>query len=68
MADGGARDRRPGADVRRGWGLPLLLRLRDWAAWAVIIVEARLLKAPLLRRRLRAIARLPILRRWIGVD
>jgi hypothetical protein len=54
--------------VRRSWGLPLFLRLRDWGAWAVIIVEARLLRTPLLRRRLRAIARLPILRRWIGVD
>jgi hypothetical protein len=48
--------------------LRLFLRLRDWGAWAVIIVEARLLRVPLLRRRLGAIARLPILRRWIGVD
>ncbi len=54
--------------MRRGWGLALFLRLRDWGAWAVIIVESRLLKAPVLRRRLRAIARLPLLRRWIGVD
>ncbi|MBO9557909.1 MAG: hypothetical protein J7515_04905 [Caulobacter sp.] len=53
--------------MRRG-GLALFLRLRDWGAWAVIIVESRLLKAPLLRRRLGAIARLPILRRWIGTD
>jgi hypothetical protein len=52
--------------VRRG--LPLFLRLRDCAAWAVIIVESRLLQAPVLRRRLGAIARLPFLRRWIGVD
>jgi len=52
--------------VRRG--LPLFLRLRDWAAWAVIIAESRLLKAPGLRRRLGVVARLPILRRWIGVD
>jgi hypothetical protein len=50
------------------WGLALFLGLRDWAAWAVIIVESRLLKAPGLRRLLRAVARLPILRRWIGVD
>ncbi|WP_165183846.1 hypothetical protein [Caulobacter soli] len=49
-------------------GLRLFLRLRDWSAWAAVIVESRLLKAPLLRRRLRDIARLPILRRWIGVD
>lgn len=49
-------------------GLALFLRLRDWGAWAVIIVESRLLKAPMLRRRLGAVARLPILRRWIGVD
>jgi hypothetical protein len=48
--------------------LPLFLRLRDWSAWAVIIVESRLLKAPMMRRRLGAIARLPLLRRWIGVD
>jgi hypothetical protein len=52
--------------VRRG--LALFLRLRDWGAWAVIIVESRLLKAPALRRRLGAVARLPILRRWFGVD
>jgi hypothetical protein len=50
------------------WALPLFLRLRDGGAWAVIFIEARLLRTPLLRRRLRAIARLPILRRWIGVD
>lgn len=50
------------------WGLALFLRLRDCGAWAVVVVEARLLQTPLLRRRLRAIARLPILRRWIGVD
>ncbi|WP_156390750.1 MULTISPECIES: hypothetical protein [unclassified Caulobacter] len=54
--------------MRRGRGLRLFLRLRDWGAWAVIIVESRLLKAPVLRRRLGAIARLPFLRRWIGVD
>jgi hypothetical protein len=54
--------------VRRAGGLRLFLRLRDWAAWAVIIVESRLLKAPMLRRRLGAVARLPLLRRWIGVD
>jgi hypothetical protein len=48
--------------------LRLFLRLRDWAAWAAIIVESRLLKTPVLRRRLGAVARLPILRRWFGVD
>jgi len=46
----------------------LFLRLRDWGAWAAIIVESSLFKAPGLRRRLGAVARLPILRRWIGVD
>jgi hypothetical protein len=50
------------------WGLRLFLRLRDRAAWAVIIVESRLLKAPMLRRRLGTVARLPFLRRWFGVD
>ena len=54
--------------MKGGWGLRLFLRLRDWGAWAVIIVESRLLKSPMLRRRLGAIARLPLLRRWIGVD
>ena len=49
-------------------GLRLFLRLRDGAAWAAIIVESRLLKAPMLRRRLGAVARLPFLRRWIGVE
>ncbi len=51
-----------------GWRLRLFLRLRDWAAWAAIIVESRLLQAPMLRRRLRQLSRLPVLRRWIGVD
>ncbi|HWU15255.1 MAG TPA: hypothetical protein VN157_14735 [Caulobacter sp.] len=49
--------------------MPLFLRLRDWAAWAVIIVESRLLWAPPpLRRRLRDISRLMLLKRWIGID
>lgn len=50
------------------WWLPLFLRLRDWGAWAAIIVESRLLKAPVLRSRLGTLARLPLLRRWFGVD
>jgi hypothetical protein len=55
--------------VRRGWGLPLFLRLRDWAAWVVIIVESRLLAAPApVRDRLRDISRLLRLKRWIRID
>jgi hypothetical protein len=55
--------------VRRAWGLRLFLRLRDWGAWAVIIVESRLLKAPpSLKRRLRDISRLLRLKRWIRID
>jgi len=49
--------------------LPLLLRLRDWGAWAVIIVESRLLAAPPpVRRRLRDLSRLLRLKRWIRID
>jgi len=55
--------------VRRAWGLALFLRLRDWGAWAVIIAESRLAKAPPgLKRRLRDISRLLRLKRWIRID
>jgi hypothetical protein len=47
----------------------LFLRLRDWGAWAVIIVESRLLEAPApLKRRLRDLSRLLRLKRWIRID
>jgi hypothetical protein len=55
--------------VRRPWGLPLFLRLRDWGAWAVIIAESRLLAAPApVKRRLRDVSRLLRLKRWIRID
>lgn len=55
--------------MRRPWGLPLFLRLRDWGAWAVIIAESRLHKVPPpLKRRLRDISRLLGLKRWIRID
>ncbi len=54
--------------MNRAWRLRLFLRLRDVCAWAAIIAESRLLATPGLRRRLGRLARLPLLRRWIGVD
>ena len=55
--------------MRRPWGLPLFLRLRDWGAWAVIIAESRLHKVPPpLKRRLRDISRRLRLKRWIRID
>ena len=48
--------------------LLLGLRLREWGGWALIVVEAHWLAAPPpVRAPLRALARLPFLRRWIRV-
>lgn len=52
--------------MRRAWGLRLFLWLRDWCVWVLVVVEAHWLAAPpLVRAPLRALARLPFLRRWI---
>ncbi|WP_165916548.1 hypothetical protein [Caulobacter sp. BK020] len=49
--------------------MPLFLRLRDWSAWAVIIVESHLLAAPPpVKRALRDLSRLLRLKRWIRID
>ena len=54
---------------RRPLGLVSLLRLRDGAAWAMIIVESRWLSAPApLRAVLRRLARVKPLRRLMGMD
>jgi hypothetical protein len=49
--------------------LLLALRLREWAGWALIVVEAHWLSAPRpVRAVLRGLARLGPLRRWIRAD
>jgi hypothetical protein len=50
-------------------GLVSLLRLRDAAGWAMIIVESRWLSAPApVRAVLRRVARVGPLRRLMGLD
>ena len=49
--------------------LLLALRLREWAGWALIVVEAHWRSAPgPVRVALRGLARLGPLRRWIRID
>jgi hypothetical protein len=49
--------------------LVLMLRLRDWAGWGLIVIESRWLSAPPpVRAALRRLARIGPLRRWIGID
>lgn len=44
------------------------LRLREWAGWALIVVEAHWRSAPApVRAMLRGLARLGPLRRWIRI-
>lgn len=51
------------------FGLVLMLRLRDWAGWAMIIVESRWLSAPApVRAVLHRLARVGPLRRLTGID
>jgi len=48
--------------------LLLGLRLREWAGWALIIVEAHWRSAPRpVRAVLRGLARLGLFRRWIRI-
>jgi hypothetical protein len=54
---------------RPPWGLVLLLRLRDGAGWAMIMVESRWRSTPApVRAALRRLARLGPLRRLIRID
>jgi hypothetical protein len=49
-------------------GLLLLLRLREWAGWVLIVVEAHWRAAPPpVRALLRGVARLGPIRRWIRI-
>jgi hypothetical protein len=49
--------------------LLLGLRLREWAGWALIVVEAHWRAAPPpLRAVLRGVARFGPIRRWIRID
>ena len=51
------------------WGLLLALRLREWAGWAAILVEAHWRAAPPpVRAILRGAARFGPFRRWIRID
>ena len=48
--------------------LLLVLRLREWAGWALIVVEAHWRSTPgPVRAVLRGLARLGPLRRWIRI-